>query len=159
MTLFPFTKPGYRGAGEQYDMTTADDHWPETLSRVTAALDFELTDQKIGAETTKPSFAMRAIAPSDVSNLPALVATAVYAGLEVDRLIALPGPGAFDAQARTVRQALVDALNNETPGGHRSPFVTGYKTAYRLELARVIWKAIADAPVRRLEELARARLV
>ena len=37
--------------------------------------------------------------------------------------------------------------------------VTGYKTAYRLELARVIWKAIADAPVRRLEELARARLV
>ena len=56
-------------------------------------------------------------------------------------------------------RALADALNTEAPGGARSPFVTGYKTAYRVELARVIWKAIADAPVRRLEDLARARLV
>lgn len=140
-------------------MATADDHWPETLNRVTAALDFELTNKKIGAATTRPSFAMRTFAPSDLSALPALVATAVHAGLEIDRLIAVPGPGAFDAQARTVRLALAEALNMETPGADRSPFVTGYKTAYRVELARVIWKAIADAPVRRLEELARARLI
>jgi len=140
-------------------MATADDHWPETLNRVAAILDFELSTEKIGANTTKPGFKMRALAPTDLSALPALVATAVRAGLEVDRLVSLPGPGAYDAQARKVRQALAEALNKEPPGGGRSPFVTGYKTAYRVELARVIWKAIADAPVRRLEELARARLV
>lgn len=76
-------------------MTTADDHWPATLERVTNALDFELTNQQIGAKTTQPSFLMRAIAPSDISALPALVATAVHASLEVDRLIALPGPAAM----------------------------------------------------------------
>jgi len=122
-------------------------------------LDFELTPEKIGANTTRPGFRMRAVAPSDLSALPALVATAVHAGIEVDRLISLPGPGAFDAPARKVRQALVDILNKEAPGGAPSPFAMGYKTAYRVELARVIWKAIADAPVRRLEDLARARLV
>lgn len=140
-------------------MANADDHWQETLNRVAAILDFELTGEKIGANTTKPSFRMRAFAPSDLSALPVMVETAVLAGLEVDRLISLPGPGAFDAQARKVRQALAEALNKEPPGAARSPFVTGYKTAYRVELARVIWKAIADAPVRRLEDLARARLV
>ncbi|MDR6625984.1 hypothetical protein [Caulobacter segnis] len=140
-------------------MATADDHWPETLNRVAAILDFELTNEKLGANTTRPSFRMRAVAPSDLSALPVMVETAVRAGLEIDRLISLPGPGAFDVQARKVRQALVEALNKEPPGAARSPFVTGYKTAYRVELARVIWKAIADAPVRRLEDLARARLV
>lgn len=140
-------------------MANADDHWPETLNRVAAILDFELTTEKIGANTTKPSFKMRAFAPSDLSGLPVMVETAVHAGLEVDRLISLPGPGAFDAQARKVRQALAEALNKEPPGAAGSPFVTGYKTAYRVELARVLWKAIADAPVRRLEDLARARLV
>lgn len=137
-------------------MATADDHWPETLNRVAAILDFELTTEKIGANTTKPSFKMCAFAPSDLSTLPVMVETAVHAGLEIDRLISLPGPGAFDAQARKVRQALAEALNKEPPG---AAFVTGYKTAYRVELARVMWKAIADAPVRRLEDLARARLV
>lgn len=140
-------------------MANAEDHWPETLSRVAAILDFQLTDEKIGANTTKPSFKMCAFAPTDLSALPALVATAVHAGLEVDRLISMPGSGAFDAQARKVRQALAEAMNKEPPGGGSSPFVTGYKTAYRVELARVMWKAIADAPVRRLEDLARARLI
>ncbi len=140
-------------------MANADDHWPETLNRVAAILDFELTNEKLGANTTKPSFKMRAFAPSDLSAFPVMVETAVRAGLEIDRLISLPGPGAFDAQARKVRQALVEALNKEPPGAARSPFVTGYKTAYRVELTRVIWKAIADAPVRRLEDLARARFV
>lgn len=138
-------------------MTTADDHWPATLERVTNALDFELTDERIGVKTTQPSFLMRAVTAADISALPALVAIAVEAALEVDRLIALPGPGGFDPRARSVRQSLADALNKQTPGGHRSPFVAGYETAYRLELARVIWKAIADAPARRLQELARAR--
>lgn len=134
-------------------MTTADDHWPETLQRVVAAMEFELTDEKVGADTTKPSFLMRAVSSANLSALPALVATAVHAGLEIDRKIAAPGP-AFDAQARNVRQALADVLNKEAPGGVRSPFVTGYTTAYRIELARVLWAAIADAPARRLHELA-----
>lgn len=140
-------------------MANADDHWRQTLNRVAAILDFELTNEKLGANTTKPSFKMRAFATSDLSALPVMVETAVHAGLEIDRLISLPGPGAFDAQARKVRQALAEALNKEPPGAVSSPFVTGYKTAYRVELARVIWKAIADAPVRRLEDLARARLI
>lgn len=139
-------------------MATADDHWPETLQRVVAMLDFELTNEKVGANTTKPSFLMRTIAPTDLSALPALVATAVHAGLELDRRIAAPGP-AYDSQARSVRQALVTALNADTAGGGRSAFATGYKTAYRLEVARVLWKAIADAPARRLQELARLWMV
>lgn len=139
-------------------MTTADDHWPATLQRVTNALDFELTKEQVGAKTTQPRYLMQAIAPTDVSSLPALVATAVHAALEIDRQIALPGAEGLDSKARSIRQDLVDALNKEAPGAaQRSPFVMGYKTVYRLELARVIWKAIADAPARRLQELARAR--
>jgi len=139
-------------------MTTADDHWPETLKRVVASLEFELTNDKIGVDTTRPSFLVRAFSTANLATLPALVATAVHAGLEVDRKIAEAGP-AFDAQARNVRQALVEALNREGLGGARSPFVTGYKTAYRIELARVLWGAISDAPARRLQELARAWVV
>ena len=138
-------------------MTTADDHWPETLKRVVAAIDFELTNEKIGANTTKPSFLMRAFANANFSSLPALVATAIHAGMEIDRRIAAPGRS-YDAQARKVRQALVEAMNKETPGAP-SPFVTGYAIAYRIELARVIWAAIHEAPARRLQELARTRLV
>lgn len=138
-------------------MTTADDHWPETLKRVVAAMEFELTDEKVGADTTKPSFLMRSFANADFSALPALVATAIHAGMEIDRRIAAPGRS-YDVQARKVRQALVEAMNKET-AGVRSPFVTGYATAYRIELARVIWAAISDAPARRLQELARTRLV
>ncbi len=135
-------------------MTTADDHWPETLRRVVAAMEFELTKEKVGTDTTRPSFVMKASTSANLANLPALVATAVQAGLNVDLKIAEPGP-AFDAQARNVRQALVEALNREPAGGSRSPFVTGYATAYRVELARVLWGAIADAPARRLQELAK----
>ncbi len=139
-------------------MTTADDHWPETLQRVVATMEFELTTEKVGAGTTRPSFLMRTTTTADLAALPALIATAVQAGLEVDRKIAAPGR-AYDAQARNVRQALEDALNREGQGGARSPFVTGYTTAYRIELARVLWAAIRDAPSRRLQELARAWLV
>jgi hypothetical protein len=139
-------------------MTTADDHWPETLKRVVASLEFELTNDKIGVDTTRPSFLVRAFSTANLATLPALVATAVHAGLEVDRKIAATGP-AFDAQARNLRQALVDALNREGPGGARSPFVMGYTAAYRIELARVLWGAISDAPARRLQELARAWVV
>lgn len=140
-------------------MANISDHWPQTLKRVATLLDFELTTEKISANTTKPSFKMRAYAQSDLSSLPALVETAVHAGIEVDRLIALPGGAGLDVEARIVRQNLADALNSDPSGAAFSPFVTGYKAAYRAELARVIWKAIADAPVRRLEDLARARPV
>lgn len=115
-------------------------------------MEFELTNEKIGVDTTRPSFLMRAVTTANLSTLPALVATAVNAGLEVDRKIAATGP-AYDAQARNVRQALVEAMNRE-PGGSHSPFVTGYTAAYRIELARVLWTAISDAPARRLQELA-----
>ncbi|USQ98135.1 hypothetical protein [Caulobacter sp. RL271] len=139
-------------------MTTADDHWPETLQRVVAAMEFELTDEKIGADTTKPSFMMRVVTHADFAALPALVTTAIHAGFEIDRRIAGAGR-AYDAQARKVRQALAEALNREVVAGGSSPFVTGYATAYRMELARVLWAAISDAPARRLQELARTRLV
>ena len=139
-------------------MTTADDHWPETLQRVVATMEFELTTEKVGADTTRPSFLMRTTTTANLAALPALIATAVHAGLEMDRKIAAPGP-AYDAQARNVRQALVEALNREAQSGARSPFVTGYTTAYRIELARILWAAISDAPSRRLQELARAWLV
>ncbi len=158
-SAFPvYQTPLSERRGNTNDMTTADDHWPATLERVTNALDFELTKEQVGVKTTQPSFLMRAVPPADISGLPALVATAVHAALEIDRAISLPAPSGLDPKARSVRQDLVDALNKEAPGAaQRSPFVMGYKTVYRLELARVMWKAISDAPARRLQELARAR--
>jgi hypothetical protein len=48
-------------------------------------------------------------------------------------------------------------LTRSAIDGISAMFVTGYAAAYRLELARILWAGIADAPRRRLEEMARPR--
>lgn len=129
-------------------MTTADDHWPTTLQRVVAAIDFEVAPN--GAQ--KPE--VRAKPRGDISQLPALVNLAVHAALELDKRVAASDTEApVDRQAILIRKDLARALAD----GANAMFVTGYATAYRLELSRILWAGIADAPRRRLEELARPR--
>ncbi|WP_297514228.1 hypothetical protein [uncultured Caulobacter sp.] len=125
-------------------MTTADDHWPATLQRVVATLDFELAP---GAKAET-----RAKLRLDVSELPALINLAVHAAIELDKRVAAgDGDPPVDRKAVLVRKDLSRALID----GVNPMFVTGYAAAYRLELARILWAGIADAPRRRLEELAR----
>lgn len=125
-------------------MTTADDHWPTTLERVAGALDFDLA----------PSGGVRAKPRGDISQLPALVNLAVHAAIELDKRVAASDTNApVDRRAVLARKDLSRALTD----GVASMFVTGYATAYRLELARILWTGIADAPRRRLEEMARPR--
>ncbi|MCY1647304.1 hypothetical protein OVA11_09625 [Caulobacter sp. SL161] len=125
-------------------MTTTDDHWPITLQRVAGALDFEL------AGAGRDRLEMRAKSRGDTSRLPALVTLAMQAALEVDRRVAASEhEPPVDRKAILARKDLSRAM---TEGAH-SMLLTGYATAYRLELARILWAAIADAPRRRLEEL------
>lgn len=124
-------------------MTTADDHWPATLARVTGALDFELADGGVQAKVR-----------GDTRQMPSLIALAVQAAVQVDKRVAASDSGPpVDRKAILARKDLSRALTD----GVAAPFVTGYATAYRLELARILWAGIADAPRRRLEELARSR--
>jgi hypothetical protein len=127
-------------------MTTADDHWPATLERVTSALDFEL------APGAKPE--VRAKVRGDISQFPALVSLAVQAAIQLDKRVA----GA-DTEAPVDRKAILARkdLTRSAIDGISAMFVTGYAAAYRLELARILWAGIADAPRRRLEEMARPR--
>jgi hypothetical protein len=130
-------------------MTTMDDHWPTTLQRVVASLDFEIEEG--GRERVE----IRARVKTDSRQVPALVDLALQAALEVDRRVA-----ASDAEPPIDRKAVLarkDLSRAMTDGAH-SMFLTGYATAYRLELARILWAGIADAPRRRLEELARPRV-
>ncbi|PIB92695.1 hypothetical protein [Caulobacter sp. FWC2] len=125
-------------------MTTADDHWPTTLERVAGALDFDLA----------PGGGVRAKPRGDISQLPALVNLAVHAAIELDKRVAASDTNApVDRKAILARKDLSRALTD----GVASMFVTGYATAYRLELARILWAGVADAPRRRLEEMARPR--
>ena len=136
------------GGGEDFDMTTADDHWPATLERVVGVLDFEIAP----GDGAKP--AIRSKIRGDISQLPALVNLAVHAAVELDRRVAAAEAAApVDRKAILVRKDLQRALAN----GANAMFVAGYATAYRLELARILWAGIADAPRRRLEELAKPR--
>lgn len=130
-------------------MTTMDDHWPTTLQRVVASLDFEIEEG--GRERVEISARVK----TDSRQVPALVDLALQAALEVDRRVA-----ASDAEPPIDRKAVLarkDLSRAMTDGAH-SMFLTGYATAYRLELARILWAGIADAPRRRLEELARPRV-
>lgn len=130
-------------------MTTADDHWPATLERVTSVLDFEATPVAGG----KPP-EVRAKIRGDISHLPALVGLAAQAAVQLDKRVAAADTEApVDRKAILVRKDLVRAIAD----GVSAMFVTGYAAAYRLELARILWAGIADAPRRRLEELARPR--
>lgn len=127
-------------------MTTADDHWPTTLQRVVGALKFEIEDPG------RSQLQIRAKSKDDASQLPALVTLALQAALEMDRRVANADPEPpVDRATILARKDLARAM---TDGAH-SMLLTGYATAYRLELARVLWAGIADAPRRRLEELAR----
>jgi hypothetical protein len=125
-------------------MTTADDHWPATLERVTSALDFEIADG--GGVRAKPR--------GDISQMPALVNLAVHAAIQLDKRVA-----ASDAAKPVDRKAILARkdLSRAMLDGVAPSFVTGYATAYRLELARILWVGIADAPRRRLEEMANPR--
>jgi hypothetical protein len=132
--------------GLRLHMTTADDHWPTTLERVMGAVDFELTPG--------PKRDVRAKARGEVSQLPALVGLAVQAAIQVDKRVADSDTEApVDRKAILARKDMARAMAD----GVASMFVTGYATAYRLELARILWAGISDAPRRRLEELARPR--
>lgn len=79
----------------------------------------------------------------------------MQAALELDRRVAEE-----DAEPPVDRKVILarkDFARAVTDGAH-SMLLTGYATAYRLELARILWVGIADAPRRRLEELARPRV-
>ena len=125
-------------------MTTANDHWPTTLERVASALDFDLA----------PGGGMRAKPRGDISQLPALVNLAVHAAIALDRRVA-----ASDTEAPVDRKAILARkdLSRAMLDGLAATFITGYATAYRVELARILWAGIADAPRRRLEEMAHPR--
>lgn len=107
-------------------------------------VDFELT--AAGGVLAKPR--------GDISQLPALVGLAVQAALQVDKRVA-----ASDTETPVDRKAILARkdLSRAMTDGRAAMFITGYATAYRLELARLLWVGIADAPRRRLEELARPR--
>nr|WP_295106729.1 hypothetical protein [uncultured Caulobacter sp.] len=129
-------------------MTTADDHWPATLERVTGVLDFE------AAPLAGGKFEVRAKIRGDISQLPALVGLAARAAVQLDKRVAAADTEApVDRKAVLARKDLVRAIADDVS----AMFVTGYAAAYRLELARILWAGIADAPRRRLEELARPR--
>lgn len=125
-------------------MTTADDHWPATLERVVGALDFERAPN--GSTLAKPR--------GDISQLPALVNLAVHAAIQLDKRVAASDPAApVDRKAILARKDMARAVMD----GQAAMFITGYATAYRIELARILWAGIADAPRRRLEEMAGPR--
>jgi hypothetical protein len=133
-------------------MTTADDHWPATLQRVVAALEFKVQQPS----AVKPVMEIKV--RQDIRALPALIQTAVRATIEIDHWIAaerLETP--VDREAILARKELARAMASEPPGSAQSPFTTGYDAAYRLRLEQLVWAAIADHPRRRLEELAAAR--
>ena len=125
-------------------MTTADDHWPATLARVTGALEFEAGSKN----------GVHARPRGDISQLPALVNLAVHAAIALDRRVA-----ASDTEAPVDRKAILARkdLSRAMLDGLAATFITGYATAYRVELARILWAGIADAPRRRLEEMAHPR--
>lgn len=127
-------------------MATEDDHWPTTLERVVSTLDFSVT----GAGGDKPALTARP--KGDSTQLPALVGLALRAALEVDRRVA-----ATDTEPPVDRKAILARKDfaRAMVGGAHGMLLTGYAMAYRLELARILWVGIADAPRRRLEELAR----
>lgn len=133
-------------------MTNADDHWPATLQRVVAALDFQLSCPEA------PTPVMTALPRDGIENLPSLVQTAVYAAIEIDQRVAGGQQGApVDREARVARKNLIRALAAAHNGGSTA-FAVGYDAAYRLQLERVVWTVIADHPRLRIEELAATRV-
>jgi hypothetical protein len=130
-------------------MITADDHWPTTLQRVVATLEFTVIDPL----AIRPS--LKAEIRQDIHSLPALIQTAVKATLELDNWVAIERMEIpVDRESVLARKNLARALAAEPPGSAHSPFTAGYDAAYRLRLEGLVWEAIKDHPRRRLEELA-----
>ncbi|MDG2529454.1 hypothetical protein [Caulobacter endophyticus] len=131
-------------------MNQPDDQWSVTLQRGVASLDFQVTrDPTIGTPVMTG-------APGDLRGARALVQAAALAAAEADRWVAA-GAGDIPIPRDLVltRRDLANAKAAEPPGSVTSPFTAGYAAVYRLELSRLLWAAISDAPARRLEELAR----
>jgi hypothetical protein len=130
-------------------MSESNHHWKTVLQRGVAALDFQITSPPNASPTmiAEPAPQKRA--------LPVMVFHAVAAAAVVDSWVAGgEGEVLIDRPAILARQRLLSAKAAEPPGSTPSPFSTGYATAYRLELARLVWLAIIDHPSRRLEALA-----
>jgi hypothetical protein len=133
-------------------MITADAHWPATLQRVVATLDFKVTNLQAAVPLIEVEVRQ------DIHSLPALIQTAVLAAIEIDHWIAMERMEIpVDRESILARKNLARALAAEPPGSTQSPFTAGYEAAYRLRLEKLIWTAIADHPRRRLEELAATR--
>jgi hypothetical protein len=133
-------------------MITADDHWPTTLQRVVATLDFKVIDPK----AIRP--AMTSEIRHDIHSLPSLIQTAVRATLEIDHWVAIERMEIpIDRESVLARKNFARALAAQPNGSTYSPFTTGYDAAYRLRLEGLVWEAIKDHPSRRLEELASMR--
>ncbi len=129
-------------------MITADDHWPATLQRVVATLEFRVNDPKA------PVPVMAIGTRQDIQSLPALIQTALRATMEIDDWVAkerieIP----VNRDAVITRKTLARALATDA----QSPLTMGYETAYRVKLEGLMWAAIKDYPRRRLEELAGMR--
>lgn len=131
-------------------MNAPDDHWSVTLQRGVAGLDFTVTrDAATGAPVMSGHVA-------DMTGARALVQLAAHAAVEVDRWAACgAGDVPLPRDLVLTRRDLAAARAAEPAGSATSPFTAGYAAVYRMELARLLWTVIADAPARRLEELAR----
>lgn len=131
-------------------MSENNDHWKSVLQRGVNALAFRITSPQNAAKPT-----MIAEPAPQKRVLPMMVFHAVAAAALIDGWVA-GGEGEIliDRPAILSRQRLVKAKAAEPPGSTPSPFSTGYAADYRLELARLTWLAIIDAPSERLETLA-----
>lgn len=130
-------------------MSETNHHWKTILQRGVAALDFQITNPSNASPAMIAKPAPQKRAP------PVMVYHAVAAAAVVDSWVAGgEGEVLIDRPAVLARQRLLSAKAAEPPGSTPSPFSTGYATAYRLELARLLWLAIIDHPSRRLEALA-----
>jgi hypothetical protein len=131
-------------------MSNTNDHWKTVLERGAAALAFRITSPP---NAVKPTLLAEPAPQKRV--LPVLVYHAVAACALVDSWVAAgEGEVLIDRPAILTRQKLANAKAAEPPGSVQSPFSTGYAADYRLELARLTWLAIIDAPESRLETLA-----
>ncbi|MFT4254010.1 MAG: hypothetical protein QM608_16190 [Caulobacter sp.] len=131
-------------------MNEPDDQWSITLQRAVANLDFKVArDPAVGTPVMTGLL-------GDLRGARAMVQAASMAAAEADRWVAA-GSGDIPIPRDLVltRRDLAKAKAAEPPGSTTSPFTAGYAAVYRLELARLLWAAISDAPARRLEELAR----
>jgi len=133
-------------------MNQPDEQWTRVLERAVGVLDFRITSPAHG-----PTVMATEAGPA-ARGLPAMIQAAAQAAIEVDRWVAAgQGDVPIDRAAILARKDLAAAKAQEPPGSGPSPFSTGYSAIYRLSLTQLLWTAIADNPVRRLQALAAAR--